>query len=67
MAGIFSLQVVRSDSMLFFVKISKGDEVGDTFIGNMNHSCIGDEIDHVVGLDPGIEGSISSNRHDIRR
>ena len=47
----------------FIIEISKGGEVGDTFIGNTNHSYIIYKIDSAVGLGPGPEGIISSRRH----
>ena len=65
MAGIFSLQERLN---AFLLKIFKGGECSDTFIGNTNHRCIEDELDCVVGLDPGSEGRIIiSRRVSIRQ
>ena len=44
----------------FLVKIGKGSEFGNNFIGHTNHSCIGYELDRVVGLDPCPEEIVSS-------
>ena len=51
----------------FLGKISIGDKVVDSFIGNTNHSYIRDELDVVVGLEPGTEISIKINSHDSSR
>ena len=50
----------------FFVKIGKGGKFGNTFIGHTEHSCIVDDLDRVVGLEPGPEVRISSGSHFSR-